>query len=55
VPCAALACTAGLAAAAVTGRGATTGAARGGGMLRASASACLRARIAFNASPGFEM
>ena len=34
--------------------GATVTAARGGGMLRAAASACLRSKIAFSASPGLE-
>jgi len=33
---------------------ATTAGGRGGGIDRAVASACLRSRIAFNASPGFE-
>jgi hypothetical protein len=41
-------------AAITVGFGATTAAGRGG-WLRASASACFRARIAFIASPGFEM
>lgn len=53
----ALACGAGLvagAAALVAGACAATAAGRGG-WLRASASACRRARIAFIASPGFEM
>lgn len=34
--------------------GATVTAGRGGGALRAAVSACLRSKIAFSASPGFE-
>jgi hypothetical protein len=48
----------GLAAAFVALGAAATGAAAAAGRLgawRASSSACLRARIAFTASPGFEM
>jgi hypothetical protein len=45
----------GAAAGALTAAGGAATADARGGVLRASASACLRARIAFIASPGFEM
>lgn len=47
--------TAGRGVPAAAAGGATTAAGRAAGAFRASASACLRARIAFSASPGFEM
>lgn len=50
-------CTTGFAAGATTvcAVGGCTATVGRGGVLRASASACFRARIAFSASPGLEM